>query len=103
MHYYPGWEPPEDDGRDWITTQCPVHSDGTPSAGISYSRNAFVCHGCGYSGDYLKIIRREEGCTRKEAYERAEAIASSCGIELPPQPKRKRRRRIPKPKRFAVP
>jgi len=98
--YYPGWDPPEDDGRLWIPTECPVHGDENPSASVSYDHNAFVCHACGYSGDYLKIIQKEEEVNFAEAVERAEGIAATSGIEVPRGTARKPRRGIPRPKRF---
>lgn len=98
--YWPGWEEPEDDGRTWIPTECPVHGDDNPSASVSYELNAYVCHACGYTGDYLKIIGREEELTYAEALARAEEIADRRGIDVPRSPTGKPRRGVSRPKRF---
>lgn len=98
--FYPGWDAPEDDGRTWIPTECPVHGDDNPSASVSYELDAYVCHACGYSGDYLKIIQEEEEVGFAEALARAEGIAASSGIEVPRSATRKSRRRVSRPKRF---
>lgn len=100
-HYYPGWDPPEDEGwREWLPTECPVHGDSNPSASVNYTLDAFKCHACGYSGDYLKIIEREEGCSFAEAVRTAERIAESSSVEVPPIATGKPRRRVSRPARF---
>jgi DNA primase (bacterial type) len=100
-YYYPGWDPPdEDDWREWIPTECPVHGDNNPSASVSYENNAFLCHACGYKGDYLSIIEQEEGCAFAEAVRRAEEIAASSGVKVPQLVARKPRRRTTQPARF---
>ena len=100
-HYFPGWEAPEGDEYDgWISCGCPVHDDDNPSASVSYEVDGFRCHGCGYSGDYIKIIEREEGCGFVEALATAKRIAESCGIEVPQEPARKRGRGASRPARF---
>ncbi|WP_431604769.1 CHC2 zinc finger domain-containing protein [Corynebacterium pseudodiphtheriticum] len=99
--YFPGWDPPEDDGRTWIPAECPVHGDENPSAGVSYELNSFVCHACGYSGDVYKIIQQEEGVDFAEATQVAETIAGDSGVEIPRSLRRKRRRRISRPARFS--
>ena len=100
-HYFPGWEAPENYGYDgWLKCECPVHDDDNPSASVNYELDSFTCHGCGYSGDYIKIIRNEEGCGYAEALAIAAGIAEQCGIEVPPEPGRKPSRGVPHPKRF---
>lgn len=46
-------------GRGWRKVQCPFHKDSVASA--SMSDVAFNCHGCGVSGDAIKLIRDQEG------------------------------------------
>lgn len=99
-HYYPGWEPPEDDGRIWIPTECPVHGDDNASASISYENNAYNCHACGYRGDVYAIIMREEDVHFGEAVGIAEGIAERSGIEVPRSSTRKPGRGVSKPTRF---
>ncbi|WP_367274963.1 CHC2 zinc finger domain-containing protein [uncultured Corynebacterium sp.] len=77
-----------------------MHSDEFPSASISFEKEAFKCHGCGYKGDYLKIIMREEEVSRDAAVRIAEGIAENSGIEVPRSAARKRSRGVPKLKRF---
>lgn len=100
LNYFPGWDPPEDDGRTWIPTECPVHGDDNPSASVSYDKNSFICHACGYSGDYLKIIENQEECSYAEAVATAEGIAGRSGIEVPRNAPGKPRRKPARPKRF---
>lgn len=99
-HYYPGWDPPEDVGREWVASECPVHDDDNPSAGLSFEKEAFVCHGCGFSGDYISIIRGEEDCSFDKAVRIAEEIAERSGVEIPREFERKPRRGVPRPPRF---
>lgn len=98
--YFPHWDCPDEDDREWIKTECPVHDDDNPSASVSFERNAFMCHGCGYSGDYIKIIEQEEGCSFDEAVRIAEGIAEAGGVEVPLLVSRKPSRGVPRPKRF---
>lgn len=99
-HYYPGWEAPEDDGRTWIPTECPVHGDDNASASVSYENGAFNCHACGYRGDTYAIIMREEEVHFGEAVGIAEGIAERSGIEVPCSSARKPSRGVSKPARF---
>lgn len=99
-HYYPGWDAPEDDGRTWIPTECPVHGDDNASASVSYENGAFNCHACGYRGDAYAIIMREEEVHFGEAVGIAEGIAERSGIEVPSSSTRKPSRGVSKPARF---
>ena len=100
-HYFPYWEPPEDDGV-WNKCDCPVHDDNFPSASVSYELDAFKCHACGYSGDYIKIIEQEDNCGYAEAVRIAEGIAETSGVSLPPGTARKSSRGVSRPKRFGA-
>ncbi|UBI10017.1 hypothetical protein LA324_05250 [Corynebacterium coyleae] len=99
-HYFPGWEAPEDEHDGWIKCECPVHDDDNPSASVSYELDSFKCHGCGYSGDYIKIIESEEGCGYVEAIATAARISEQCGVALPPETSRKSSRGVSRPARF---
>lgn len=101
-YYYPDWEPPENTGEVWLKCLCPAHGDETPSAGVSYSLEAFNCFTCGYKGDYLTIVMKEEDCDFPTAVGIAESIASKRGVDLPPTTKRKPSRGISHPKRFGA-
>lgn len=101
-HYFPYWDSPEDYGNTWESCECPVHDDNTPSASVSYELDAFNCHSCGYSGDYLKVIEQEEGCNFVEAQRVAAGIAEERGIEVPRESRRKPRRGVPRPKKFGA-
>lgn len=100
LHYFPEWEPPEDTGSDWIKCFCPSHDESIPSASVSFLRNAVNCHACGFSGDYLSIIKDKEGCDYGTAVRVAERIFEESNVEVPPELQRKPRRRISRPKRF---
>lgn len=100
-HYFPHWEAPEDYGYGgWLKCECPVHDDDNPSASVSYELDSFKCHGCGYSGDYIKIIEQEVECGYVEALTIAEGIAEQCGVEVPQKLGGKPGRRVPQPARF---
>lgn len=100
-HYFPGWDCPEDYGYGgWQKCECPVHDDDNPSASVSFELDSFKCHGCGYSGDYIKIIEKEDECGYAEALAIAARIAEQRGIEVPPEFGRKSSRRVSPPARF---
>lgn len=101
-HYFPHWDPPDDDGRTWIKCECPVHDDNNPSSSVSYELGAFTCHGCGYSGDWIKIIEQEEDCGFDDAIAIAERIADASGVEVPRRSAGKPRRGVPRLKRFGA-
>ncbi|WP_369822228.1 CHC2 zinc finger domain-containing protein [Corynebacterium sp. NML120713] len=98
--FFPGWSPPPALHDGWVKCECPVHDDDNPSASLNLEAEAFVCHGCGYSGDYIKIIEQEEGCSYAEAIKTAERIAEQRGVEVPRSPGRKPRRRVSRAPRF---
>lgn len=98
--YYPGWEPPEDDGRYWIPCECPVHGDSNPSASVNYELDSFKCHACGYAGNIYTIIMREEEVSSGEADRIAAEIATASGVEVPQSTTRQSSSGFSKPARF---
>lgn len=46
--------------KGWQSIRCPFHDDEQASASINLDLNGFKCHGCGISGDALKIIKDQE-------------------------------------------
>ena len=94
QHYYPGWDPPDDNGRTWVTCLCPFHGEGRASAAVSYELEAFNCLACNVKGDVISIIRHEEGVTFAEAVRIAESFSVGGHIEVPRKPPRKPSRRV---------
>lgn len=78
-HYYPGWDPPEDQGNEWERCCCPFHGENNPSAAVSYDHDAYNCMACDWRGDVYKIIQRKEGVSFGEAKRIAEGFASGSG------------------------
>lgn len=70
-----GQEIPEN-GLGWHRIRCPFpdHDDSQASAAVHNEYQMFVCHGCGRSGDAIKLLRNELGLSFKEAKQRAEYI-----------------------------
>ena len=93
--YYPDWEEPEDNYREWVPTRCPFHGESTPSAAISYDLQGFNCFACDVRGDVISIIRHEEGVSFAEAVRVAEEISVGCNVPLQRKPPRKPSRRVP--------
>ncbi|WP_431941637.1 CHC2 zinc finger domain-containing protein [Nocardia grenadensis] len=73
--YYPAFDPPADQGREWIKILCPFHAESNPSATISFERNAFICRSCGVKGDVYSIIMHEEEVSFAEAKRIAEKVS----------------------------
>ena len=92
-HYF-GWDPPDDNGNTWIKTLCPSHREDRPSASVSFEKGAVRCQACGFKGDVITIIMREEGITYREAIKRAEAILGQRYEPVSRKPQRKPGRRI---------
>lgn len=55
-----------EDGRGWAHALCPLHSEKTPSFGVSRN-GAIRCQGCGFSGDTIAVLEKARGCTPGEA------------------------------------
>ncbi|MET8684822.1 CHC2 zinc finger domain-containing protein [Streptomyces sp. NPDC004732] len=89
--YYPDWLPPEP-GRGWLKTLCPAHDEATPSASVNYELGAVKCQACGFKGDAISIIRKEEGVDYATALRISEELADSDGVrhesEVPGKPGR---------------
>lgn len=92
--YHPEWNPPADNGYEWISTLCPFHQDSNRSASVSYSKGAFHCFACPAGGDVIAIIRREEGVGFAEALRIAETISEGSYTALSRKPRRVTRRRV---------
>ena len=88
-HLVPGWEPPPDNGREWVRILCPFHPDSVQSAAISYDRDAFNCLGCGVKGNPVTLIATQKGINYSSAKRIAETLSESSGQTLPPKPTRK--------------
>ncbi|WP_370530823.1 CHC2 zinc finger domain-containing protein [Mycobacterium paragordonae] len=72
--YHPEWEPPDDNGREWISCLCPFHGDSNKSASVSFKNNAFRCFACPVRGDAIALIRSREGVTFAEAKKVVEGL-----------------------------
>lgn len=48
-------------------TNCPFHTEKTPSFVVVPMRNYFRCFGCGEGGDTLGFVKRYRNCDDKEA------------------------------------
>ncbi|QFG11572.1 DNA primase [Mycobacterium phage BogosyJay] len=94
QRYYPDWEAPEDNGRDWIKCLCPFHGESRASAAISYDLQGFNCMGCNVRGDVISIIRHEEEVTFAEAKRIAESLSVGSHIPVQVKPARKPSRRV---------
>ncbi|WP_115410944.1 CHC2 zinc finger domain-containing protein [Nocardia farcinica] len=92
--YHPGWQPPRDTGRSWISCLCPFHAESRSSASVSYEYDAFRCHGCGVKGDAIAIIKSQENVKYADAVRIAEAISPGGGDRVLPKPRRISRARV---------
>ncbi|AUV62014.1 DNA primase [Mycobacterium phage SWU2] len=92
--YYPGWDAPKDNGKDWLRCLCPFHSEDTPSAAVSYERGAFRCLACDTKGDVVTLIKRQEEVSYAEAQRIAEGLSTGSDKPVPRQPARKSSRRV---------
>ena len=76
------------EGVGWLKMKCPFHPDTVASAAVNHELEAFVCHGCGVSGDGLKLLQTEGRLEFRDALKRAQELT---GVESGPV-RRKRRR-----------
>lgn len=86
QRYHPEWVQPKPGRNKWLACRCPFHGDENPSAGVSYTLNAFTCHVCGVSGDVIKLIRDNEGegvIPYSTAKQIAEGLAEGSDGEIP--------------------
>jgi len=65
-------------GRNY-KTECPFHSEKTPSFMVSPQLQIFKCFGCGKSGDAIKFLQLHE---RMDFWEAVEKLALRAGIKL---------------------
>lgn len=66
------------EGYGWLKMKCPFHPDSTASAAVNHELEAFICHGCGVSGDGLKLLQEQGHLEFMDALKRAKEIT---GIE----------------------
>ncbi|QXN73925.1 DNA primase [Mycobacterium phage Eaglepride] len=92
--FHPDWDPPEDNGKDWIKCLCPFHAEEKPSAAVSFERQAFNCLACGVKGDAVTLIKKQEEVSYAEAQRIAEGLSSGSGRTVSAQPTRKSSRRV---------
>lgn len=64
---------------DEYATNCPRHTDKTPSLFITPHRNLFHCFSCGVGGNIINWIMMTEGMTYYQALEKVSLLT---GIEL---------------------
>jgi DNA primase len=69
-------------GRHWLTN-CPFHSEKTPSFTVSQELQIFKCFGCGKAGDIFNFLQEYDHIDFKEALEELAKIA---GIVLKKDP-----------------
>lgn len=83
---HPEWEPPEDNGREWVRTCCPFHAEERPSAAVSYEHQAFNCMACGVKGNSVTLIQHLEEVSYSEAKRIAQEIAGEGDNPVPREP-----------------
>ena len=92
--YHPEWEPPDDNGREWISCLCPFHGDSNKSASVSFKNNAFRCFACPVRGDAIALIRSREGVTFAEALRITEELSPESSGQIQSKPARKSSRSV---------
>ncbi|QHB38117.1 DNA primase [Mycobacterium phage Noelle] len=92
--YHPDWEPPKDNGKDWIKCLCPFHAEEIPSAAVSFTRQAFNCLACGVKGDVLALIKKQEEVSYAEAERIAEELSPGSNRAIPTKSERQSSRRV---------
>lgn len=73
--WFPDWQPPYNNGREWISCRCPFHGDSSPSAAVSFTRNAFKCFACPVKGDVISLLQEREGVSSAEAFRIAKEVS----------------------------
>jgi hypothetical protein len=101
--YQPGWEPPPENGYEWVSCLCPFHDDSNKSASVSYSRNAFHCFACPVKGDAVAMIREQEGVNYAAAFKLAETISGGSYQPVSRKPARQSRRFLPEEQGLGIP
>jgi DNA primase len=65
-------------GRNY-KTNCPFHSEKTPSFNVSPELQIFKCFGCGEAGDVFTFLQKYEGM---DFYEALKFLADRAGVKL---------------------
>jgi len=60
-------------------SNCPFHSEKTPSFNVNEQMQRYKCFGCGEGGDALEFLQKYEGMTFQESLRH---LAERAGIEL---------------------
>ena len=81
----------------WRAIKCPFHEDRTASASVNLELGGFRCHGCGISGDGIKIIEDQEHIDFEAALEFARSVLDQSMEEIPQSS-----RKTGKPRRSTV-
>ncbi|QHB41238.1 DNA primase [Mycobacterium phage Chupacabra] len=92
--YHPEWDPPEDNGKDWIKCLCPFHAEDRPSAAVSFERQAFSCLACGVKGDAVTLIKKQEEVSYAEAQRISQSLSPGSNGAVPQKPARQSSRRV---------
>lgn len=82
-HY--GWDLPGE-RTGWVSVRCCEHDDSHASARINEDEGAVACLACGFKGDVYSVIMQKEGCSYREAVNRAKAITADSGRDIREQP-----------------
>ena len=64
-------------GRDSYATNCPLHTDVTPSLFITPSKNVFHCMSCDIGGSLLQWMMQIEGLSFREALDKVGKITGT--------------------------
>lgn len=91
LRHYGARSVPE--GAGWRDINCPFHSDAHASARVNTELGAFKCHGCGMSGDAIKLIRLKEQKGYAEAIEFAGSVLGESVENLPRTASKQKQRR----------
>ena len=94
LRYHPEWEPPDDNGYEWVQCLCPFHGDTTASAAVSFDLQAFNCLACGVKGDAIAIIKSVEEVNYPTAKRIAEEVSVGCDVPVQSKPTGKSSRRV---------
>lgn len=66
-------------GHDTYATNCPLHTDITPSLFITPSKNVFHCLSCGVGGSVLQWMTKIEGMSFRDALQK---VSDMTGTDL---------------------
>jgi DNA primase len=94
QRYHPEWQPPHDNGYEWVSTLCPFHGETNRSASVSFTKDAFHCFACPVKGDPIAIIRYEERNSFAEAKSIAEGLSEGGYVTVSQRTARQPRQRL---------